>query len=202
MFKRTRPIFALTVAPLLLAMFNGCSGPSVEAAPLNVAAISGIKSYHVRINMTQSIPDANGHWITSKSTIDEDCVGRDRLRRTVLETENGKTTRSQVIVIGVNEWYKEDGEWMLFPVRVPAAGLNGMFVSTLLTSMDQLARFANLPTKGERLNGQRAVHYFARDGETGRMAAGWDLWMAGAPAGRLWLQKTFGPLVMAPTHCG
>ena len=49
MAKTLRPAVVVAALPILVLLFCGCSDTRAEAAPLNVAAIKGIKAFHVKL---------------------------------------------------------------------------------------------------------------------------------------------------------
>src|SRR5690242_9924284 len=106
MVKRLCPALVVAILPVIVVILSGCSGAAAEAAPLNVAAINGIKAYHVKMQETIHIQSR-----TINVKLTEDAVTPDRVRAQITAQADGQTVTANSIGIGNQVWVRTDADW-------------------------------------------------------------------------------------------
>jgi hypothetical protein len=163
MVNRSRPVCALAVAPLLLVLLSGCSGTPAEAAPLNVAAINGIKAYRAKVVEKIHVEDGS-----LTLNLVQDVLAPDRERTTVSSHVNGQNISAESIAVGDQIWLNTGAGWR-------AQSIDASFrQATTNASMQICTAFRDLPARAESFHGQRAAHYSTQGVSTAALDAGFN----------------------------
>ncbi len=163
MLKPIRPALVVAALTALIVLVSGCSGTPAEAAPLNVAAINGIKAYHVKVQETIRLQN---------TTVDmqavEDVIAPDRARAQMTAKSDGQTVTANTIAIGTQVWVKTDSDWreQTIDPSFRQAAVNA--------AMQICTAFKGLPARTETLQGQATVHYTTKGASTDALNDGFN----------------------------